>query len=347
MRNIVLLSTPGWIMRIIGIMRERLHMRECFRFFACLIAVSAILAGPGLSAQGIVKKRSATDRETVERQHAADLERIENIKRKLGAFKDDINNRLSTDNRTRIDDPVDIDRIDDIERMDHSHSRKKIGPPEYAFVNGEKVVMRSEGGTKSAEVGRLNFREKVEVIAQSERIDAIEKVEAPWVLVRRESGDEGWVFGAFLQKKEPDRKEDFGTFDREKKGRDFSAPLAGRITSRYGYRVHPVTKRRESFHGGLDIAAKEGTPVKASADGTVVKAEYLRNGYGKLVIIEHEKDLTTYYGHLAEIKTEKGKKVRRGDIIGTVGKTGRATGPHLHFEVRRGGTACDPEAYLR
>ena len=110
--------------------------------------------------------------------------------------------------------------------MDHFHSHKKIPPREFAYVNGEKVVMRSEGSTESDIVGRLEFREKVEVIAQTERIDMIQRVEAPWVLVRRDNGDEGWVFGAFLQKKEPDRKEDFGTFDREKKGRDFSAPLA-------------------------------------------------------------------------------------------------------------------------
>ncbi len=322
-------------------------MFKGFNLFTVIILLSAVLAGPGLSGQGIVKKRYAADKETVDRHHAADLARIEGIKRKLGAFKDEINKRLNTDNRIRIDDPVDIDFIEEIERMDHFHSRKKIPPREFAYVNGEGVVMRSEGSAGSATAGRLDFREKVEVVAQTERIDSIRDVEAPWVLVRRDSGDEGWVFGAFLQKKKPDRKEDYSTFDREKKGRDFSAPLAGRITSRYGYRVHPVTKRRESFHGGLDIAAREGAPVRASADGTVVKAEYLRNGYGKLVIIEHEKELSTYYGHLSEIMVEKGRKVRRGEVIGTVGRTGNATGAHLHFEVRRGGFSCDPEAYLR
>lgn len=325
----------------------RLHMFKGFRFFTGLIVISAILAGPALSAQGIVKKRHTSDEGMVERQHAADLERIENIKKKLGAFKDDINKRLSTDNRTRIDDPVDIDKIDGIERLDHFHSKKKIRPREFAYVNGEKVVMRSEGSAGSDIVGRLDFRERVEVVSQTERIDMIERIEAPWVLVQRGNGDEGWVFGAFLQKKEPDRKEDFSAFDREKKGRDFSVPLAGRITSRYGYRVHPVTKRRESFHCGIDMAAKEGTPVRASADGIVVKAEYIRNGYGKLIVIEHEKELATYYGHLSEIGVEKGRKVRRGEIIGTVGRTGNATGAHLHFEVRRGGAACDPESYLR
>jgi hypothetical protein len=322
-------------------------MQKSMGLIMIMILSLSFMSGADLAAQGIVKKRSSADREAIDRQRAADQARIEKIKRDLGAFKDEMNKRLGPDNKTRIDDPVDIDKIDDIERQDHFHSNKKIPPREFAYVNGERVVMRSAGGLEGAVVGRLDFRERVEVIAQTERIDTIQRVEAPWVLVRRGGGDEGWVFGAFLQKKEPERKEDFGTFDREKKGRDFSAPLDGLITSRYGYRVHPLTKRRESFHGGLDIAAKEGTPVKASADGTVVKAEYLKNGYGKLVIIEHEKELATYYGHLSEIMVTAGQKVRRGDVIGAVGRTGNATGAHLHFEVRRGGTALDPEAFLR
>jgi murein DD-endopeptidase MepM/ murein hydrolase activator NlpD len=230
--------------------------------------------------------------------------------------------------------------------MDHYHSRKKIPSREFAFVNGERVPLRSEGAAESETVGHLDYRERVELITQTDRSDAVKEVKAPWFLVRRSNGDEGWVFGAFLQKSLPDKKEDFSTFDKEKSYKDFTVPVMGRITSRYGYRVHPVTKRRESFHKGIDIAAKEGTPVKASADGIVVKAEYCRNGYGNLVIIEHEKELVTYYGHLSEIRVRKSQRVSREQIIGTVGKTGNATGAHLHFEVRRGGTAYDPEAYL-
>lgn len=317
-----------------------------YRFFSIVI-IASLMVCPGLSGEGIVKKRHTTDREMVDRQHEADLARIEAIKKKLGAFKDEINRRLGDENRTRIDDPVDIDRIDEIEPIDHFHSRKKMPQREYAYVNGDGAVIRSEGNAESEIVGRLDFRERIEVLYQTERIDMIERVEAPWVLVRRGNGDEGWVFGAFLQKKEPDRKKGFDSFDRERRGREFSAPVTGRITSRYGYRVNPVTKRRDSFHCGLDIAAKEGTPVRAAADGIVVKAEYLKNGYGKLIVIEHEKELTTYYGHLSGIGVEKGRTVRRGEIIGSVGRTGRATGAHLHFEVRRGGSALDPEEYLK
>lgn len=321
-------------------------MKISLKVFCMITAAVTLAVASGLYPQGIVKKRSAADREAIARQRAADQARIEAIRRDLGAFRDEMNRRLAPDSTTRIDDPVDIDSIDGINRQDHSHPDRKVPPREHAYVSGDKAVLRSEGRLESGIVGRLEFRERVEVIAQTERIDTIRNVEAPWVLVRRESGDEGWVFGAFLQKTAPERKEDFGTLDREKKGRDFSAPLEGRITGRYGYRVHPVTKRRESFHAGLDIAAKEGTPVKASADGTVVKAEYMRNGYGKLIVIEHEKELVTFYGHLSGIGVKVGQKVRRGDVIGAVGRTGRATGAHLHFEVRRGGAACDPEAFL-
>ena len=313
----------------------------------CILFLIVLFGNTALDSQGVVHRRQVTDKDSVERQHADDLKRIEKIKKELHEFMGDINKRLGTDTKTRIDDPVDIDNIDDIERIDHYHSRKKIPSHEFAFVNGERVPLRSEGTMESAIIGHLDYLEKVELITKTDRIDTIKQVRAPWILIRRSSGDEGWVFGAFLQKTLPDRKEDFNTFDREKSYKDFSVPVIGTITSRYGYRVHPVTKRRESFHRGIDIAAKEGTPVKASADGVVVKAEYCRNGYGNLVVIEHEKELTTYYGHLSEIRIKSGQRVIRAQVIGTVGSTGNTTGMHLHFEVRRGGTAYDPEAFLR
>jgi murein DD-endopeptidase MepM/ murein hydrolase activator NlpD len=315
--------------------------------YICILLLILLFGNTALESQGVVRKRQVTGKDTVERQHADDLKRIEKIKKELREFMDDINKRLGTENKTRIDDPVDIDRIEDIDAIDHYHSRKKIPSREFAYVNGERVPLRSEGTMESAIIGHIDYREKVELITQTERIDTIKEVKAPWFLVRRNSGDEGWVFGAFLQKALPDKKEDFSSFDRDKGYKDFSVPVIGKITSRYGYRVHPVTKRRESFHRGIDIAAKEGTPVKASAEGIVVKAEYCRNGYGNLVIIEHEKELTTYYGHLSEIRVKSGQRVSRAEVIGTVGRTGNVTGAHLHFEVRRGGTAYDPEAFIR
>ncbi|WP_039948675.1 LysM peptidoglycan-binding domain-containing M23 family metallopeptidase [Leptospira fainei] len=118
-------------------------------------------------------------------------------------------------------------------------------------------------------------------------------------------------------------------------GMAFSNPLAdeGRVSSRFGKRKDPFTKK-DTFHGGIDLAAEKGTPVYASADGTVSFADS-KGGYGNLVVLKHLLGYETRYGHLDKILIPEGSKVRKGQLIGEVGKTGRATGFHLHFEVLR------------
>jgi murein DD-endopeptidase MepM/ murein hydrolase activator NlpD len=308
-----------------------------------LVCAGSAYSGPG----GIVSEQRDKGRKSVRGQRDADRERIERIRKEMRGFIDEINGRIGEDSDRRFQGPVDIDVIDDIETIDHIHSRKMAAEREYAFVSGERIIIRAEGAVQGREIGFLDFREKVEILAQTGHADTIKGLSAPWMLVRRAGGDEGWVFGAFLSKTEPERREDFGTLDRKETGRRFNAPVEGIISSRYGYRVDPKTKRREAFHRGLDIAAPIGTPVKASSGGTVIIADANKNGYGNLVVIEHEKELVTYYGHLDKIKVSRGQQVAAGEEIGTVGKTGRTTGPHLHFEVRRGGTAYDPEEYLK
>ncbi len=114
----------------------------------------------------------------------------------------------------------------------------------------------------------------------------------------------------------------------------FHPPLQkGSLTSGYGTRTDPFTKKK-TFHGGLDIASSKGSPVYASADGEVIFSDK-KGGYGKLIIIKHIMGFETRYGHLDEFKVKEGELVKRGDLIGKVGSTGRATGPHLHFEVIR------------
>ncbi len=113
------------------------------------------------------------------------------------------------------------------------------------------------------------------------------------------------------------------------------------ISDRYGRRIHPVTKERD-FHQGVDFSARRGTPIYAPADGIVTKAGW-RSGYGKFLKINHALGFyknkrkkvytTTQYGHLHRIKVKLGQKVKRGQIIGLVGNTGRSTGPHLHYEI--------------
>jgi murein DD-endopeptidase MepM/ murein hydrolase activator NlpD len=123
-------------------------------------------------------------------------------------------------------------------------------------------------------------------------------------------------------------------------------PLAGlRLTSEFGMRWHPITGRLQA-HEGVDLAAPIGTPVYATADGLVEKAEWF-GGYGLCVQLAHGGNLETRYGHMSRLNVAQGQTVHKGDIIGFVGTTGRSTGPHLHYEVRVAGAAVNPLPYMQ
>jgi len=122
-------------------------------------------------------------------------------------------------------------------------------------------------------------------------------------------------------------------------------PVNGRLTSYFGKREDPLTGLG-AFHPGVDIPAPMGEAVRVSGDGIVVRAERAGN-YGLLIVVEHGGGITTYYGHLSKIEVVAGQEVRRGQIIGAVGATGRVTGPHLHYEVRQGGSPVNPYVFLK
>lgn len=119
-----------------------------------------------------------------------------------------------------------------------------------------------------------------------------------------------------------------------------SLPVRGRITSTYGMRTDPIHGGRRK-HNGVDIAAREGTPVSAPRSG-VVRFAGKRGGYGNVVIVDHGGGLETWYAHLQSIRVTAGSRVGAGQNVGSVGQTGRATGPHLHLEVRQNGRSIDP-----
>jgi murein DD-endopeptidase MepM/ murein hydrolase activator NlpD len=121
-------------------------------------------------------------------------------------------------------------------------------------------------------------------------------------------------------------------------------PTLGLVTSSFGMRNSPFTNQRK-MHEGMDIAAAIGTLIRAPADGLVVLAGD-ESGYGRMVAIDHGYGLTTRYGHCSELLVIKGQRVRRGDPIATVGATGSATGPHLHYEIRLNGIPVNPNKYL-
>ena len=129
------------------------------------------------------------------------------------------------------------------------------------------------------------------------------------------------------------------------RGSMYDWPVRGKITSQYGQRIHPVFKTK-IVHSGLDIAAPANTPVKAAAAGEVLFDGWLR-GYGQVVILDHGRNFTTVYAHLNSTSVKEGQVVKAGAVIAHVGKTGTATGYHLHFEVRVNGATKNPLEYLK
>ncbi len=125
-------------------------------------------------------------------------------------------------------------------------------------------------------------------------------------------------------------------------GREIGKHHVPGVTSGFGQRLDPFHGERR-MHRGVDLAATEGSAIKAARDGTVVFSG-ARGGYGNLVIVDHGDGLLTRYAHMKDLSVNAGDAVTAGSQVGTVGSTGRSTGPHLHFEVRKGGLAVDPMA---
>jgi len=125
------------------------------------------------------------------------------------------------------------------------------------------------------------------------------------------------------------------------------APITGnfRISSGFGMRIHPIHKTKR-MHQGLDLIAPTGTPVQATANGTVHKVKVSKGGYGKHIIIQHDEEYQTLYAQLSSITVQEGQVVKEGDIIGAVGSSGASTGPHLHYEVIKNGMHEDPREYF-
>ena len=117
-------------------------------------------------------------------------------------------------------------------------------------------------------------------------------------------------------------------------------PCPGRISSEFGERVHPLNND-VSFHNGIDIAGESGTEIRACFDGIIETSEY-NEFSGNYIVINHSEGYTSSYAHMKECIAKKGESVKKGELIGIMGATGNATGPHLHFEIRKDGTPLNP-----
>jgi murein DD-endopeptidase MepM/ murein hydrolase activator NlpD len=118
------------------------------------------------------------------------------------------------------------------------------------------------------------------------------------------------------------------------------------ISSSFGYRIHPIMKRRE-FHPGVDLRARMRTKLIAPADGVVEYAGYHKKGYGNLLIIHHNYGFKTVYGHLSKLKVRTGASVKKGQLVALTGNSGLSSGPHLHYEVRFAGRALQPVHFMK
>jgi len=128
-------------------------------------------------------------------------------------------------------------------------------------------------------------------------------------------------------------------------------PTAGYLSSSFGLRITPFSRANESdegllgYHSGFDITNSEGTPIQTTADGVVEIAGWYER-YGNAVVVRHSGELETLYGHMSRVEVQVGQKVTRGDILGAMGRTGNATGVHLHYEVRVNGHPVNPQPYM-
>jgi len=143
----------------------------------------------------------------------------------------------------------------------------------------------------------------------------------------------------------PNQVISFNNIEKDNKiGHTLLTPVDGNITSKFGMRRDPFTKEVK-FHSGIDIAAPEGTPIKAAENGKVVFSG-VQNGYGNIVVIQHKDGIVTKYAHNSKNIVKVGDIVKKGQVISLIGQTGRSTGPHLHFEVLSGDKHVNPLNYL-
>lgn len=217
------------------------------------------------------------------------------------------------------------------------------------LLEEELKELSSQNSRLKKQVAELEREKKETVEELAKRIETINSI-MKRVGIKVESSGEGGTavpVEKVLTDPEIDLKELIPGVDsliENLKSTPVGYPTTGRITSDFGLRRNPITGALE-FHLGVDIANRWGTPVRATAEGRVVKAGWC-GLLGRCVEIEHGNGFKTFYGHLAKVIVHKGQKVERGMIIGIMGSTGRSTGPHLHYAIKYRGRVINPEPFL-
>jgi murein DD-endopeptidase MepM/ murein hydrolase activator NlpD len=219
----------------------------------------------------------------------------------------------------------------------------------HARIERENLRLRAENEKQRQQLSDLN--ERVEAVEDTSRRIA-ELSGVPMQEQTSVKGKGGPALplpdAAILASRADQLKQNLQVFESALHEREVTPslwPVPGEITDGFGGRRNPFGGSSSEFHSGQDIAIAWGTPVQATAAGTVTFAGW-QNGYGQVVVIDHGDGLTTRYGHLSAYSVAAGQQIAKGQTVGNVGSTGRSTGPHLHYEVRLNDEPVDPKRYL-
>lgn len=227
----------------------------------------------------------------------------------------------------------------DVEMLDEIEAKKKE-------VETKKAKLESQRNHIAEIKKSTEQQEKILATKQEEKKQYIDQVEEDKEEVARALDEMERISEELAQKIKKIQQERMKNSQNTFSGQ-FAWPLPGysRITSEFGYRIHPILKT-ERIHTGIDIAAPTGTSIKAADDGTVIFAGWL-GAFGNAVVVDHGSGISSMYAHQSKILVSENQDVKRGDAIGQVGSTGWSTGPHLHFEVRKDGDPVNPWNYLK
>ncbi len=248
----------------------------------------------------------------------------------------ELNNLTYLMNRLSREDEKNIEELE-TEKLELKSNELKLQQASEELAHRIKLRERDLASNKQAAARRRELISKIEKEKQVHQA-AMKESEESQKEIQKKIDD-------YLRKKtETVKKGKSKPTELVHKGK-FDWPVPERqITSKYGTRIHPKFKTKRQ-HTGIDIASPSGTPIKTADAGEVIFAGWMR-GYGQVIIIDHGSGFATVYAHMSKMLVEEGAVVKKGAVIGNVGQTGVATGPHLHFEVRVKGTATDPLKYL-
>lgn len=226
-----------------------------------------------------------------------------------------------------------------IDRMENDRAVYNQRYDEMAAASKEVARLIQESKLKAAAEAAAREQAAAERAARAER----ERIAREQRLAQERARREQERLEREQNRAERKSGDDVQVFIPESTG-EMIYPLAGEITSQYGWRTHPIFGGSK-FHNGIDIAGEAGAPIKAARGGVVTHSGWI-DGYGNTVMIDHGDGLVTLYGHNQSVAVSVGQKVKQGQVVAYCGSTGNSTGPHCHFEVRKNGEPVSPYDYL-